>query len=81
MIPVPLVSVRNCERNPIRPRAGMRNSRRTRPLPWFTIFVMVPRRVPAGLADKVITRSTDEARLKRLDKAFFYSDFVIEDVI
>ena len=46
MIPVPLVSVRNCERNPIRPRAGMRNSIRTRPLPWFTIFVIVPRRVP-----------------------------------
>ena len=45
-MPVPLVSVRNCERKPIRPRAGMRNSRRTRPLPWFTIFVIMPRRVP-----------------------------------
>ena len=31
MIPVPFVSVRNCERKPISPRAGIRNSRRTRP--------------------------------------------------
>ena len=46
MIPVPLVSVRNCDRKPIRPRAGMRNSSRTRPLPWLTILVIVPRRVP-----------------------------------
>ena len=46
MMPVPLVSVRNCDRKPIRPRAGMRNSMRTRPLPWLTILVMVPRRVP-----------------------------------
>ena len=33
MMPVPLVSVMNCDRKPMRPRAGMRNSRRTRPLP------------------------------------------------
>ena len=46
MMPVPLVSVRNCERKPISPRAGMRNSRRTRPLPWLTIRVIVPRRMP-----------------------------------
>ena len=46
MMPVPRVSVRNCDRNPISPRAGMRNSRRTRPLPWFTIFVITPLRVP-----------------------------------
>ena len=46
MIPVPLVSVRNCERKPIRPRAGMRNSSRTRPLPLLTILVIVPRRMP-----------------------------------
>ena len=46
MMPVPLVSVRNCDRKPMSPRAGMRNSRRTRPLPWFTILVIVPRRVP-----------------------------------
>ena len=46
MMPVPLVSVRNCDRKPISPRVGIRNSRRTRPLPWFTILVIAPRRVP-----------------------------------
>ena len=44
MMPVPLVSVRNCERKPIRPRAGIRNSSRTRPLPWLTILVITPLR-------------------------------------
>ena len=48
MMPVPRVSVRNCERNPISPRAGMRNSRRTRPLPWFTILVIWPLRMPTS---------------------------------
>lgn len=43
--------------------------------------MMVPRRVPAAFRDKVTTRSADEARLKLQDKAFFYSDFVIEEVI
>jgi S-adenosylmethionine-diacylglycerol 3-amino-3-carboxypropyl transferase len=43
--------------------------------------MMVPRRVPVGFRDKVITRTADEARLKLLDKAFFYSDFVIEEVL
>ena len=47
MMPVPRVSVRNCDRNPMSPRAGIRNSMRTRPLPWFTIFVIVPLRPPA----------------------------------
>ena len=46
MIPVPFVSVRNCDRKPISPRAGIRKSSRTRPLPWLTIFVIVPRRCP-----------------------------------
>ena len=46
MMPVPLVSVRNCERKPISPRAGIRNSKRTRPLPWLTILVITPVRVP-----------------------------------
>ncbi len=46
MRPVPRVSVRNAPRKPIRPRDGMRNSRRTRPVPWLTIFVMRPRRAP-----------------------------------
>ena len=45
-MPVPLVSVRNCERKPISPRAGIRNSIRMRPLPWLTILVIVPRRMP-----------------------------------
>ena len=46
MMPVPLVSVMNCDRKPMRPRAGMRNSSRTRPLPWLTIFVITPLRSP-----------------------------------
>ena len=33
--PVPRVSVRNCVRKPMRPRAGIRNSSRMRPLPWL----------------------------------------------
>jgi S-adenosylmethionine-diacylglycerol 3-amino-3-carboxypropyl transferase len=43
--------------------------------------MMVPRRVPAAFQGQVVTRSADEARLKDLDKAFFYSDFVIEEVL
>ena len=46
MMPVPRVSVRNWERKPMSPRAGIRNSSRTRPLPLLTIFVIVPRRSP-----------------------------------
>ena len=46
MIPVPRVSVRNCDRNPMSPRVGTRNSMRTRPLPWLTILDMIPLRVP-----------------------------------
>ncbi|MGB5558306.1 MAG: DUF3419 family protein [Paracoccaceae bacterium] len=42
--------------------------------------MMAPRRVPAQFADRVTTRTEDELRLKAIDKAFFYSDFVIEDV-
>lgn len=42
--------------------------------------MMVPRRVPAAFQSRVITRSADENRLKARDKAFFYSDFVIEEV-
>ena len=37
---MPRVSVRNSDRKPMRPRAGMRNSRRTRPWPLFAILVM-----------------------------------------
>ena len=42
--------------------------------------MMAPRRVPASLASKVTTNAELEAKLKPLDKAFFYSDFVIEEV-
>lgn len=43
--------------------------------------MMVPRRVPQLHIGKVITQSALEDALKRKDKAFFYSDFVIEDVV
>ena len=46
-MPVPRVSVRNCDLKPINPRAGMRNSSRTRPDPWLTILVIAARRVPS----------------------------------
>src|SRR5690606_14616919 len=45
-IPVPEVRVINRERKPIRPRAGMMKSRRTRPLPSSTMFCSSPRRLP-----------------------------------
>jgi S-adenosylmethionine-diacylglycerol 3-amino-3-carboxypropyl transferase len=42
--------------------------------------MMAPRRAPGAHAAKVVANSELEARLKPLDKAFFYSDFVIEEV-
>src|SRR5262245_33413112 len=42
--------------------------------------MMVQRRSPKAHAEKVNTNSELEAKLKPLDKAFFYSDFVIEEV-
>ena len=42
--------------------------------------MMVPRRVPPAHADRIVRQDALEERLKRKDKAFFYSDFVIEDV-
>ena len=45
--PVPLVSVRNSERKPMSPRDGTRNSMRTRPEPWLTIFIIRPLRAPS----------------------------------
>jgi S-adenosylmethionine-diacylglycerol 3-amino-3-carboxypropyl transferase len=42
--------------------------------------MMAPRRAPASLADRVTTNTALENKLKPLDKAFFYSDFVIEEV-
>ncbi|MEM1275595.1 MAG: DUF3419 family protein [Pseudomonadota bacterium] len=43
--------------------------------------MMVPRRVPAEFQERVTTCRAEEDHLKSLDKAFFYSDFVIEKVI
>ena len=43
--------------------------------------MMVPRRVPHSLAGRVRTRADLEDALKPRDKAFFYQDFVIEEVI
>lgn len=42
--------------------------------------MMAPRRAPASLASRVKTNAWLEAKLKPIDKAFFYSDFVIEEV-
>jgi S-adenosylmethionine-diacylglycerol 3-amino-3-carboxypropyl transferase len=42
--------------------------------------MMVPRRVPGEYASRVSTRRDLEARGGAMDKAFFYSDFVIEEV-
>lgn len=42
--------------------------------------MMAPRRAPAAHAARVTTNAELEAKLKPLDKAFFYSDFVIEEV-
>jgi S-adenosylmethionine-diacylglycerol 3-amino-3-carboxypropyl transferase len=42
--------------------------------------MMAPRRAPAAFGNRVRTRSGVEAALKPRDKAFFYSDFVVEEV-
>jgi S-adenosylmethionine-diacylglycerol 3-amino-3-carboxypropyl transferase len=42
--------------------------------------MMAPRRAPMSMASRVKTNVELEAKLKPLDKAFFYSDFVIEEV-
>ena len=42
--------------------------------------MMAPRRVPAVHAARVTTLTGVEERLKPLDKAFFYADFVVEEV-
>lgn len=42
--------------------------------------MMVPRRVPEEYQARVLRRQDIEDRLKPLDKAFFYSDFVVEEV-
>ncbi|HUC67599.1 MAG TPA: DUF3419 family protein [Stellaceae bacterium] len=43
--------------------------------------MMVARRVPAEHAARVSTRGDLEKRGKAIDKAFFYSDFVVEEVL
>ena len=43
--------------------------------------MLAPRRMPASLIDRVRRREADETALKAKDKAFFYSDFVIEAAI
>lgn len=42
--------------------------------------MMAPRRVPEDLVDKVRRLQDVEDRQKAVDKAFFYSDFVVEEV-
>src|SRR5262245_8020277 len=42
--------------------------------------MMVARRVPGAYADRVETNTDLEAKLRPIDKAFFYSDLVIEEV-
>lgn len=42
--------------------------------------MMAPRRVPANYAEQVDTLTAVENQLKAIDKAFFYSDFVVEQV-
>lgn len=43
--------------------------------------MMAPRRVPEAHARRVARQQELEDRLKTEDKAFFYSDFVVEDVL
>ena len=43
--------------------------------------MMAPRRAPGAHSTKVKANAELEAKLKPLDKAFFYSDFVIEEVV
>ncbi|HMN47369.1 MAG TPA: DUF3419 family protein [Povalibacter sp.] len=42
--------------------------------------MMAPRRVPKAFKDAIVTRTDLEAAGKAMDKAFFYSDFVVEEV-
>ena len=41
---------------------------------------MVPRRRPHALAQQIDTLTIEEASGKANDKAFFYSDFIVEAV-
>ena len=63
-IPVPRVSVRNSVRNPIRPRAGTRNSSRAQPVPWLPMCSIRPLR---GASSEVTapTNSSGTSMLSR----------------
>ena len=43
--------------------------------------MMAPRRVPPAFTARITSQTAREDELKAQDKAFFYSDFVIEDVL
>ena len=43
--------------------------------------MMAPRRAPVAFAHRIVRRSDAEDAGKAVDKAFFYSDFVVEDVL
>jgi S-adenosylmethionine-diacylglycerol 3-amino-3-carboxypropyl transferase len=43
--------------------------------------MMAPRRVPGAFADRVRRRADLESTLGPADKAFFYRDFVVEEVV
>ena len=43
--------------------------------------MMAPRRVPAAYVSRVTTLTALEDRLKAQDMAFFYSDFIVEELI
>ena len=43
--------------------------------------MMAPRRVPAPCAARVRERRDVAEPLRARDKAFFYSDFIVEDVV
>jgi S-adenosylmethionine-diacylglycerol 3-amino-3-carboxypropyl transferase len=42
--------------------------------------MMVPRRAPPEHVARVVTRADLEERGKAIDKAFFYADFIVEEV-
>ncbi len=75
-MPVPRVSVMNSVRNPIRPRAGTRNSIRTQPVPWFVICSMRPLRTAISCVTEpryssgmsMVSRSTGSCRLPSMSR-------------
>jgi len=43
--------------------------------------MLVPRECPEGLRDRVVSRDAEARALFARDRAFFYSRFVIEEVL